>query len=339
MSQAKMRAAILTKPETIELGELDIPQLDPDQVLVEVAAVGVCGSDVHFYEHGRIGSMVVEGPLVLGHELSGTIVAVGADVSPDRVGKRVAVEPQRPCTKCEYCQQGKYNLCLNIEFYAAPPIDGAFCQFVKIQDHFAFEIPDSVSFNAAALMEPLSVAIWTMQKGNIKKGDRVLIAGAGPIGLIVAQTAKAMGASHVTITDVSAQRLEFALAHGADRAIDITKDNLDGVEVELFVDASGNARAVYDGISHVVAAGHAVLVGMGADDMLLPVAYIQGKEITVTGIFRYTNTWPTAIELVASGKVDLDCIVTSEFGLADVEKALNAGKIPGELKAVVKPQQ
>lgn len=339
MTQAKMRAAILTKPETIELGELDVPQLDPDQVLIEVAAVGVCGSDVHFYEHGRIGSMVVEGPLVLGHELSGTIVAVGADVSPDRVGKRVAVEPQRPCTKCEYCQQGKYNLCLNIEFYAAPPIDGAFCQFVKIQDHFAFEIPDSVSFNAAALMEPLSVAIWTMQKGNIKKGDRVLIAGAGPIGLIVAQTAKAMGASHVTITDVSAQRLEFALAHGADRAIDITKDNLDGVEVELFVDASGNARAVYDGISHVVAAGHAVLVGMGADDMLLPVAYIQGKEITVTGIFRYTNTWPTAIELVASGKVDLDCIVTSEFGLADVEKALNAGKIPGELKAVVKPQQ
>jgi L-iditol 2-dehydrogenase len=339
MSDSVMRAAILTKPETIELGSMAIPTLDPDQVLVQVEAVGVCGSDVHFYEHGRIGSMIVESPLVLGHELSGTIVQVGSNVSADRVGKRVAVEPQRPCTKCEYCQAGKYNLCLNIEFYAAPPIDGAFCEFVKIQDHFAFEIPDSVSFNAAALMEPLSVAIWTMKKANMKAGDRVLIAGAGPIGLIVAQTAQAMGAASVTITDVSPQRLEFALAHGADKAIDITKDNLDGIEADVFVDASGNAKAVYDGISHLAAAGYAVLVGMGADDMMLPVAYIQNKEITVTGIFRYTNTWPEAIELVASGKVDLDCIVTSEFGLAEVEKALNAGKIPGQLKAVVKPQQ
>lgn len=173
-----MRASILRKQGDIALEQVGVPPLDDDQVLVQVAAVGVCGSDVHYYEHGRIGDYVVDHPLVLGHELSGRIVAVGATVDPARIGERVAVEPQRPCRVCDQCRQGRYNLCPDIEFYATPPIDGAFTEYVAIQADFAFPIPDNVSDEAAALIEPLSVGIWACQRAKIGPGSRVLIAGA-----------------------------------------------------------------------------------------------------------------------------------------------------------------
>ena len=332
-----MKASFLLKQGEVAIKEIPVPLLDADEVLVKVAAVGVCGSDVHYYQHGKIGPYVVEKPLILGHELSGTIAAVGSAVDPGRVGQRVAVEPQRPCRNCEQCNAGRYNLCPNIEFYATPPIDGAFAEYVKIQSEFAFDIPDSISFEAAALIEPLSVCVWAAQKAEIKAGSRVLIAGAGPIGVIMAQVASAFGASEVIITDIAEDRRNFALNYGATKALDPRVDQIEGLGVNAFVDASGVAQAVYSGIKAVGPAGRVLLVGLGTEDMNLPVSHIQNNEIWVTGVFRYANTWPTGIELLASGKVNLDVLVTHTFGLDEVEAALNAGKLPGSMKAVVQP--
>lgn len=332
-----MRASILRKQGDIALEQVGVPPLDDDQVLVQVAAVGVCGSDVHYYEHGRIGDYVVDHPLVLGHELSGRIVAVGATVDPARVGERVAVEPQRPCRVCDQCRQGRYNLCPDIEFYATPPIDGAFTEYVAIQADFAYPIPDNVSDEAAALIEPLSVGIWACQRAKIGPGSRVLIAGAGPIGIIAAQTARAFGATEIHITDISPDRLAFALKHGATHTLDPRTDSVEGLDVDAFIDASGAPQAVRSGIKAVGPAGRVILVGLGADDVELPVSYIQNREIWLSGVFRYANTWPLAIQLVAEGKVDLDVLVTAHFGLSEAEAALQAGKEPGQLKAVVHP--
>ncbi len=334
----QMRASYLVEPGEVALRNTDVPALESDQVLVQVAAVGVCGSDVHFYQHGKLGPFVVDQPLILGHELSGVIAAVGSDVDTSRIGQRVAVEPQRPCGKCAQCNSGRYNLCPEMIFFATPPVDGAFCEYVAIQSKFAYEIPDSISFNAAALIEPLSVAIWALKRAEIKAGSTVLIAGAGPIGVIVAQAAKAMGATEIIITDISEDRLAFALKHGATRAINVAKDNLDGVQVQIFVDASGSAPAVYAGIKAVGPAGYAMLVGMGNDDVLLPVAHIQNNEIWVSGVFRYINTWPLGIQMVAAGQIDLDVVVTATFGLSEVDAALNNAKLPNQLKAIVDPR-
>lgn len=332
-----MKAAFLTEPGKIELRDISVPVPEDDQVLVKVEAVGVCGSDVHFYAHGNIGTMIMSEPFVLGHELSGVITAVGGKVDAARVGNRVAIEPQRPCRTCNECRHGRYNLCPNIIFYAVPHVNGAFTEYVTIQNDFAFDLPDNVSFEAGALLEPLSVAIWSCQRAQISVGSRVLIAGAGPIGVIMAQTAKAFGASEVIITDMVEARREFALNYGATRAIDPSKESVHGLDVDAFIDATGVSRAVYDGIKAIGPNGRAILVGMGDDDVLLPVDYIQAREIWVTGIFRYTNTWPTAIELVATGKVNLDALVTHRFNLNQVEEALLAPKLPGAMKPVVLP--
>lgn len=334
---SEMKASFLEKQGEIALRTIPVPVPAADEVLVQVAAVGVCGSDVHYYAHGGIGPYIVESPLILGHELSGRIVDVGDAVDPARIGQRVAVEPQRPCRVCSHCKAGRYNLCPDMQFYATPPIDGSFAEFVTIQADFAHPIPDSVTDEAAALIEPLSVGIWACQRAEVTVGSRVLIAGAGPIGVIAAQCARAFGASDVIITDVSPERRAFALRHGATTAIDPLTESVEGLDVDAFIDASGAAAAVRAGIRAVRAAGRVILVGLGNDDVELPVSFIQNREIWLSGVFRYANTWPLGIELVASGKVDLDVLVTSRFGLDEVEGALNAGTLPGQMKAIVLP--
>lgn len=332
-----MRASVLSVDLKLSVEERAVPKPDADQVLVKVMAVGVCGSDVHFYHEGRIGDMIVKAPICLGHEMSGVIVAVGADVDASRVGQRVAVEPQRPCRSCDQCFAGRYNLCRNIQFYAAPPVDGAFCGFVTIQHEFAFAIPDSMSFEAAALLEPLSVAIASMRKGKVGPGSRVLIAGAGPIGVICAQTAKAYGAAEIIVTDLVESRRAKALGYGATSVLDPRVDDTRSLDVDCFIDATGAAPAVMAGVLATGPNGIAVIVGMGADEMLLPISHIQAKEISVTGIFRYTDSWPTAIHLVSSGLVELDSLVTGKFGLDEVQTAFDTDKDPTSLKSVVYP--
>jgi L-iditol 2-dehydrogenase len=335
----RMRASYLGVDRAVTVEVVDRPVPDADQVLVEVEAVGVCGSDVHYYKHGRLGPYVVTDRLILGHEVSGTIVEVGSEVAAGRRGQRVAVEPQRPCRRCLQCRSGRYNLCPSIEFFATPPVDGAFAEYVVIQSDFAYEIPDSVSFGAAALIEPLSVCVWAAQRARITPGSRVLIAGAGPVGVIMAQTARAFGAVDVIVTDVTQSRRDFAADHGATTVLDPAKDPVQGLGVDVFIDASGVAGAVSSGIKAVGPAGRVILVGMGNDDVSLPVSHIQNNEIWVSGVFRYTNTWPLAIELVASGTVDLDSLVTHRFPLDQTESALNAGQQNGSMKTLVCPNQ
>jgi L-iditol 2-dehydrogenase len=335
-----MRASVLLAAQSLTMEERPVPRLDPDQVLVEVTSVGVCGSDVHFWHEGRLGDWVVDEPLVLGHESGGHIVAVGAAVDGSRVGERVSIEPQRPSPTSRETMSGRYNLDPAMRFYATPGVDGAFAQYVAIQSQFAWSIPDSVSDDAAALMEPLSVAVATAQKGSFTVGSRVLITGAGPIGILVAQVALAYGASEVIVSDVSEGRRSAALEFGATRVIDPVAEDIVALElnVDTFVDASGAAVAVSSGMNAVRPGGTVVLVGMGASEIALPVTVIQNRELLVTGIFRYANTWPTAIELVRSGKVDLDSMVTGHFGLDEVDAALRSTTQPGTLKSVVNPQ-
>jgi L-iditol 2-dehydrogenase len=335
-----MRASVLVRPGTVEVQDVPVPPLTDGQVLVRISAVGVCGSDTHFFHEGHIGNMVVKAPLILGHESAGKIVAVGANVSPERIGERVSIEPQKPCRVCEYCKGGQYNLCSTIEFYAAPPIHGAFAEFAAIESDFAYTVPDRISDEAAALMEPLSVAIATCRKAGVTPGSRVLIAGAGPIGVLVAKVAGIYGAVDITVSDPAPHRRDFVRRAGATRVVDPLSEDLvqSGLLFDVFVDASGAPPAITAGIAAVRPGGRVVLVGMGADNVELPVSLIQNREIELTGIFRYTNTWPLAIDLVATGQVDLDQLVTHRFGLEDVEAALRTGaEDPHAIKSVVVP--
>lgn len=335
---ASMRASVMTGVRTLEIEDRAVPIPAPYEVLVEVAAVGVCGSDVHYYREGRIGDFVVEQPMVLGHELSGRIAAVGDNVDPARVGQRVAVEPQHPCRRCAQCTAGRYNLCPEMKFYATPPVDGAFCKYVTIDADFAHPVPDSVSDDAAALLEPLSVAVATMRKAAIVPGSSILIAGAGPIGIITAQAARAFGAARIVVSDPVESRRTRALEFGATEVIDPMNFDVAALDpVDAFVDASGAVPAVQSGIRAVGPAGRVVLVGMGADNYALPISHIQNLEITVTGVFRYTDTWPAAIHLVASGMVDLDALVTGRYDLEHVGDALDSDTDPASLKSIVVP--
>lgn len=337
---ASMRASVMTGVGTLQIEDRPVPVPGPHQVLVEVAAVGVCGSDVHYYRHGRIGDFVVDAPMILGHELSGRIAAVGPAVDEARVGQRVAVEPQHPCRRCPQCRAGRYNLCPDMQFYATPPVDGAFCRYVLTDDDMAHPVPDSMSDEAAALLEPLSVAIATMRKAHVVPGSSILIAGAGPIGVICAQTARAFGAARIVVSDPVASRRERVGAFGATEVLDPMSTDIAALDpkVDAFVDASGAAPAVVSGIKAVGPAGHVILVGMGAEDYAVPIGYIQAMEINVTGVFRYTDTWPAAVHLVTSGAVDLDSMVTAHYDLDHVGDALDSDSDPASLKSIVVPR-
>ncbi|MGV0642097.1 NAD(P)-dependent alcohol dehydrogenase [Mycolicibacterium sp. XJ879] len=330
-----MRAAVLVEPGRIVVENRPVPKPEPGDVLVRVSSVGVCGSDTHYYRHGRIGDFVMEAPLVLGHEAAGTIVAVGESVDPSRIGQRVSIEPQRPDPDTEETRRGDYNLCPHMRFYATPPVDGALCDYVTIGAEFAHPVPDAVSDDAAALCEPLSVGIAAIRKAGVDARSRVLITGAGPIGIVVAQLARAYGATEIVVSDPDPARRDQAARFGATKVLDPTVEQVGPEPVDAFIDASGAQSAVVDGIRAVRPAGRVVLVGLGAESMELPVQVIQNRELVLTGVFRYANTWPTAIALVESGKVDLDSMVTAHFPLEQTAQALDSDRTPGTVKSVV----
>jgi L-iditol 2-dehydrogenase len=332
--------ALLIEPQQIAVHPAAVPAPGPHQVLVEVAAVGICGSDVHYFDHGRIADFVVREPLVLGHEASGTIRAVGAEVADRTPGQRVALEPQETCGRCRECQSGRYNLCPQVRFFATPPVHGAFAQYVLLDAIRAHPVPDELSDEAAALIEPLSVAVWAAHKVAVAPGDRVLVTGAGPVGLLCADVARARGAAWVGVSDTNDHRLAVAADRGASQTINVGSQALaDQVEpVDVVLECSGAAPAVQAAFAIAAPAARIVLVGLGAPAIELPVATIQIRELTVTGTFRYANVYPAAIALAASGAVDLDSLVTARFGLDQVAEALSVSKTDARtLKPVVYP--
>lgn len=323
----------------VAAAERPTPVPGAGEVLVRIGAVGVCGSDVHYYDHGRIGSFVVEAPMILGHEAGGVVEQVGAGVTSLGEGQRVSIEPGVPCRKCRQCLAGRYNLCPDMKFFATPPYDGAFAEFVVMPAEFVFAVPDSVSDDAAGLIEPLSVGVWACRRTHVEPGSRVLVTGAGPIGLIAAQAARAYGATEVAISDVNAHRLQLAAELGM-TAIDVSTTTLAEADFEpdVLLECSGNPAATFEAVGLVARAGRVALVGMGGDEVRLPLSYVQDRELTITGAFRYANTWPAAIALAASGQIALDRLVTGHYGLADVESALTAARRdPTTVKPMVCP--
>lgn len=338
----KNQAAVLYAPHDIRIEERPIPRPGPGEVQIEITAVGVCGSDVHYYEHGRIGSYVVRQPLILGHESAGVSVDVGEGVSKSRIGQRVAIEPGVPDGVCRQCRTGHYNLCPNVRFFGTPPIDGAFTNYVTILSDFAYALPDQMSDEEGALIEPLSVGLWACRKAKLRGGDHVLITGAGPVGILTMKVALALGVTEITMTDISPQRLEVARKLGATRTVNVAQQSLAdaGVEADVLIECSGNQRALKDGIHALQPAATVVAVGMGpGEEASIPLSFIQNREIILTGTFRYANTYADAIALVASGHIDLKPIITGHYTLAEAEQALQATKNdPANIKSVVVPK-
>ncbi|QFG69228.1 NAD(P)-dependent alcohol dehydrogenase [Ornithinimicrobium pratense] len=337
------RTAVLLQPGTIQVQERPRPQPGPDEVLIQVTSVGVCGSDTHYYTHGRIGSYAVTAPLVLGHESAGVIVGVGEGVDPARAGQRVSIEPGVPCRQCEQCLSGRYNLCPDMVFHATPPVDGSLSEVIVHHHAFAHAVPDEVGDDAAAMVEPLSVALWACRKAAVGPGDRVLVTGAGPVGLLCAQVARVAGAAEVVVVDVNPHRLAVAAAHGATDTVDAREVSLDEWHggrpaPHVLLECSGHPGSTLAGLQSLAPAGRAVLVGMGGDTLDLPLSLVQERELLVTGVFRYANTWPTAIALVANGQVRLDDLVTGHFRLDQTAEALTAAMDdPRAIKSMIHP--
>lgn len=331
-------AAVLLEPGRIELQSRAVPEPGPHEVLVEVRSVGVCGSDVHYFEHGRIGDFVVRAPIVLGHEASGVVVSTGSAVTSLAPGQRVSIEPGWPDGTCPQCLAGRYNLCPDVRFLATPPYDGAFASLIAVPAHFAHPVPDALSDDAAALIEPLSVAVAACHKAGVGAGSAVLICGAGPIGVLVAEVARLSGATIVVVLEPNADRRERSSRATTADVRDVGGLTA-GEQFDAFIECSGAAAAVRAGLEALRPAGVAVLVGMGADEVPLPVIMIQVKELIVTGTFRYANSYPRAIALAASGRIDLQALVDQRFPLAQAREALQANRLdPTLMKVIVTPQ-
>jgi L-iditol 2-dehydrogenase len=332
-------AAVLDRPGSVRVEERPVPVPGPREVLVEIASVGVCGSDVHYYREGRIGDFVVTAPLVLGHEASGRVIELGPGASGPAPGTLVAIEPGVPCRRCDQCRSGRYNLCPDVRFLATPPVDGAFTRYLAVPEDFCHPVPESMSPDEAALIEPLSVGIWACRKAGTRPGDRVLVTGAGPIGLVTALVAGAGGAS-VTICDINPVRLERAADLGVPATADLRHHELARLgRFSSFIECTGADGLAGQGLAALAPAGTAVLVGMsGQDELRLPLSLLQTRELVVTGTFRYANCYPAAIGLAASGAVRLDSLVDAAFGLRETQDALRATTDdPSLVKVVIHP--
>jgi L-iditol 2-dehydrogenase len=326
-----MRTAVLADVGRFEIEERERPEPAPDEVLVRVRDVGICGSDVHYYEHGRIGDYVVEDPIVLGHESAGEVVEVGERVAGLEVGERVTLEPGVPCRRCAHCKRGEYHLCESVTFMATPPHDGAFSEYVAWPADYAYELPETVSTRAGALCEPLSVGIHACRRGDVGTGDTVLVTGAGPIGLLAMEAARTAGATDVLVTDVVSEKLEFAEERGADRAIDVGETDL-GVAVEAATDGAG-AEVVLEGVRR---GGTVVLVGLPNEaEVPLDVLEIIDNELDVHGSFRYRDTYPTAVSLLADGVVDVEELIDFEADLESVDEAFRRSMEPEVVKGMI----
>lgn len=326
-----MKAAVMTEPGQIIIEDIPVPTPQPNEVLIQVIAVGVCGSDVHYYEHGRIGPYVVEKPIILGHECAGIVVSVGEQVSRFNVGDRVAIEPGVTCGHCEYCKEGRYNLCPDVQFLATPPVDGAFVQYIVMRQDFVFPIPDHLSFEEAAMNEPFSVGIHAARRCHLQPGSTIAIMGMGPVGLMAIAAAKCFGATRIIVTDLEPIRLEAARKMGATEVINVKEEDpvakikelTQGKGVDVAWETAGNPKALQSALSSIKRGGKLVIVGLPPQDQIpVNIPAIADNEIDIYGVFRYANTYPMGIEFLSSGKVDANVIITDKYPLSRTKEAM-----------------
>jgi L-iditol 2-dehydrogenase len=328
---SKMKVAVLTEPRQIIFEERDIPVPQEHEVLVKIEHVGICGSDLHYYEHGRIGNFVVEKPIVLGHESSGAVVAAGKRVTHLQAGDLVTLEPGYTCGKCEFCKKGLYNLCPDVVFMATPPYDGAFAEYVAFPADMAFKLPAGMGTVEGALIEPLAVGFHAANQAKAKIGDTAVVLGSGCIGLVTLMALKAMGVGTVYQVDVIASRLEKSKEIGASQVfkadeVDVVKAITDvtrGQGADIVIETAGSRITTQQTAQLVKRGGRIVLVGMAPEaNIAYDFGQLLAKEASINTVFRYRNLYPTAISAVAGGLVPLQKIVTNEYSFAEIPMAL-----------------
>lgn len=326
------KAVFMTGLRKMEIRDIPVPQIGTKEVLVRLEYVGICGSDVHYLEYGKIGDFVVEGDFILGHECAGIIEKVGEDVTGLTVGDRVALEPGCTCGKCEFCKTGRYNLCEDVEFLATPPYNGCLEQYITFPADMCFKLPDSVSTEEGALVEPLSVGIHAARQGGVTLGSSVTILGAGCIGLVTLLASKAFGASDITVVDVLQKRLNFAKELGATHVINaLNCDTIDEIKkitdqrgTDIVFETAGSVKTISQTSAIVKRGGTIVLVGMCPQDIIpYDFSKIMAKEATIKSVFRYRNIYPQAIAAIAEGSIPVKKIVTHKFDFSQTEEAFN----------------
>lgn len=334
-----MRASVLRGVRDLRVEERPVPTPGRDEVLIRIAAAAVSGGDVRLYSTGRLMDAILDGPLVLGRTAAGHIVAVGEGVPESRIGELVALEPLRICRHCDQCRNGRYNLCQTATFLGTPGCDGVFTEYIAHPADFAHVVPAELSPEGACMVEPMSVALAAQQKAGVGAGSKVLIAGAGPIGLISVGVAKALGAVEITITDLSGERLARATEMGATTTFNMAESGvlIQPCHFDAFIECSGSAAAIRRGFPAVRPAGHVVLVGRGGDEVALPVTLMQNRELTVSGSFRYANQFPVAIAMAASGRVPYAELIGDQVSLDDLAWALEPAQSGKGLKAILHP--
>jgi len=328
----KMKVAVMNGIGQMGYTEREIPAPRENEVLVKLEYVGICGSDMHYYETGAIGSYVVEPPFVLGHEPGGTVIEVGSNVTHLKAGDRVALEPGKTCGHCEFCRKGQYNLCPDVVFFATPPVDGVFQEYVAHEADLCFKLPENVSTLEGALIEPLAVGFHAANQGNAHAGQTAVVMGAGCIGLVTMMALKAEGVSKVYVVDIMEKRLEKALELGADGVINGMKEDTvqkvmeltGGKGSDLAIETAGTELTTRQTIQFAKKGSTIVLVGYSkTGEMTLPMSLALDKELTFKTIFRYRHIYPMAIDAVASGKVNLKGIVTDIFDFNDIQNAMD----------------
>ncbi|MCF3650696.1 NAD(P)-dependent alcohol dehydrogenase [Synoicihabitans lomoniglobus] len=332
-----MKALVLERQDILSLRDFDIAEtLGPDDVRIAIKTVGICGSDLHYYTHGRIGPFVVEAPMILGHEAAGVVAETGPNVTHLAVGDRVCMEPGIPNPLGRATQLGLYNLDPDVRFWATPPIHGVLRPSVVHPAQFTFKVPDAVSLGEAALVEPLAVGMHAATKARVKPGDVAVVLGAGTIGLVTALSALAAGCSRVFITDVAQPKLDLAATLGAITPVNIANESLpeiiaaatDGWGADLVFEASGNARAAASVFETLCPGGCVVYIGMPGGPIPYDVVAAQIKEARVEHVFRYAHVFPRCLALMGSGQLNVKPLITETYAFADSIAAFDYAKAP-----------